>query len=173
MRDVSNRVYLGASLVFVLACGTPGAPDAQRDLTPDAGSALVITPAKATWTWEEVTMPGGSGLRATLRNGSARALTSALGDGFNAEAEQTDLYLAASGGGAVERRDQTGAWQEASLAFLVEGTKPVLLRPGANYALTAFLQGTRRTGSYRIRIDYVASADGVRQSDYSATFEIR
>ncbi|MGH7710750.1 MAG: hypothetical protein ACREOG_05675, partial [Gemmatimonadaceae bacterium] len=65
-------------------------------------------------------------------------------------------------------------WRPAALATLVEGVKPVLLRRGGRYTLTALLFGPRRTGLYRIRVDFFDAPSGVvRQSDYSGPFEIR
>jgi hypothetical protein len=57
---------------------------------------------------------------------------------------------------------------------LVEGAKAVTLRPAAEYSLTAHLAGERRSGRFRIRIDFYDDPGGTeRHSAYSATFEVR
>jgi hypothetical protein len=160
---------------FVIGCGSPAEVREVADLTFDPPFALQITPTKASWTWNEVAGPDGSGVRATIRNNSMLALTTSLGDRFNSATEHADLYLGAvGGGGAVEWRDSNGNWLTAGLAHLVEGVKPVTLRPGGNYTLTALLREPRRSGLFRIRVDFFESPDGrERHSDYSPAFEIR
>ncbi|MEW5918744.1 MAG: hypothetical protein AB1762_20240 [Gemmatimonadota bacterium] len=158
-----------------VACTNPAEVDESADLTPNAGNALTVTLAKSSWTWNEVSAAAGSGIQATVRNGSSRSLRSFLGDAFNGATEQADLYLAdQSGGGAIEWRDGSGTWQPVSLGVLAEGVKAVTLRPAGSYTLTALLAGPRRTGTFRIRIDYYDDPAGTeRQSDYSASFEVR
>jgi hypothetical protein len=164
-----------AFLVGFLACTSPAEVDDAANLTPNAGNALTVTVAKTSWTWNEVSGAAGSGLQATVRNSSSRSLRSFLGDAFNGATEQADLYLAEqSGGGAVEWRDGSGTWQPVSLGVLAEGVKAVTLRPAGSYTLTALLAGTRRTGTFRIRLDYYDEPGGTeRQSDYSAPFDVR
>jgi hypothetical protein len=164
-----------AALGLVIACSSPAELREPSDLTPETPFALLITPTKATWTWDEVSGPQGSGVRATIRNNSMLALTTSLGDRFNSATEHANLYLGAvGGGGAVEWRDATGSWQTAGLAHLVEGVKSVTLRPGGNYTLTALLREPRRSGLFRIRVDFFTSPNGTeRHSDFSPLFEIR
>lgn len=162
------RVFL---LLLFAACISPGDPRDPSDLTPAPPNALSITLTKAIWTWDEVV---GSGVRATLTNASDRTLASTLGDKFNAATEQADLYVALGGSGALEWRDPNGVWRAAGLAHLVEGTKPITLRPAGTYRLTALLREPRNVGTYRIRIDYFDAPFGaVRYTDYSAHFQIR
>jgi hypothetical protein len=156
------------------AFGSPAEFSEPSDLTPsDAALALFITPTKGSWTWEEAG-PEGSGVSATLTNGSERSFLSIVGDKFNAATEQANLFVAKGGSAAVEWRDPDGEWHPAALVQLVEGVKPVLLRRRGYYALTARLFGPRRSGLYRIRVDYFDAPDGTtRYSDYSPPFEIR
>lgn len=161
-------------LLLLAACSSPGDPRESDDLTPDPPNALSITLTKAIWSWDEVVGPQGSGVRATLTNASDRTLASTLGDKFNAATEQADLFVALGGSGALEWRDPNGAWRAAGLAHLVEGTKPITLRPAGTYRLTALLREPRNVGTYRIRIDYFdAPLGAVRHTDYSAHFQIR
>jgi hypothetical protein len=153
------------ALALLGACAEP--TDATQE--QKQASALEIVAAHQVWTWAEVT----SGVtRATVRNASDGTVHSVLGDGFNSAPEHAQLYLARNGGGGVEWRDATGIWREAGLNVLIEGARSVALRAGASYALSAWLVGDRRPGTYRIRLDYT-DASGARASDYSATFEIR
>lgn len=157
------------ALVAMAACDTPIA--VSDDLTPGGTTALVITPAKLVWMWDEVTS---TGVRATLRNSTIRTLESALGDKFNAAMEQADLFVVKGSSGALEREDTDGMWRAVVLDPLVEGIKRVTLRPGANYSLTALLREPRRTGMHRIRVDFYDAPGGTRVfSDYSEPFEIR
>ena len=67
MRATWSRAYrAGAIILLVAACRGPSEPFQPADLTPGAPNALFITLAKATWTWDEVALPQGSGIRATL-----------------------------------------------------------------------------------------------------------
>ena len=157
------------ALAAVTACDTP--IEVREDLTPGGTTALVITPAKSVWTWDEVTS---TGVRATLRNSTIRTLESALGDKFNAAMEQPDLFVVKGSSGALERVDTDGMWHAVVLDPLVEGIKRVTLRPGAHYSLTALLREPRRTGLHRIRVDFYDAPGGTRVfSDYSEPFEIR
>ena len=150
------------------ACDTP--VEIKDDLTPGGTTALVITPAKSVWTWEEATA---TGVRATLRNSTIRTLESALGDKFNAAMEQADLFVVKGSSGALEREEPDG-WRIVVLNTLVEGIKRVTLRPGASYSLTALLREPRRSGMYRIRVDFFDAPGGTKVfSDYSEPFEIR
>lgn len=175
MRAAWGRACRASAIALLIAaCRGPSEPFQPGDLTPDAPHALFITLTKASWTWDEVALPHGSGVRATLTNASERNLESTLGDKFNSAAEQTDLFVVKGGSAALERRDATGEWRIATLAPLVEGVKPVVLRRGGVYRLTTLLFGPRQTGIYRIRVDFVdVLAGGVRFSDYSSHFEIR
>ena len=156
------------AVAAVSACDTP--IEVSDDLTPGGTTALVITPAKSVWTWEEVTS---TGVRATLRNSTIRALESALGDKFNAAMEQADLFVVKGSSGSLEREEPDG-WRIVVLDPLVEGIKRVTLRPGASYSLTALLREPRRTGMYRIRVDFFDAPGGTKVfSDYSEPFEIR
>jgi len=156
------------AVAAVSACDTP--IEVRDDLTPGGTTALVITPAKSVWTWEEVTS---TGVRATLRNSTIRTLESALGDKFNAAMEQADLFVVKGSSGALEREEPDG-WRIVVLNTLVEGIKRVTLRPGASYSLTALLREPRRTGMYRIRVDFFDAPGGTKVfSDYSEPFEIR
>ena len=172
MRRVQARLFEALVLALVSAtCGTPSGPRELGDLTPNDNNALFITLVKPSWTWEEVTT---AGVRATITNGSDRTLASTLGDRFNSASEHASLYVALGGSGAVEWRDPSGTWREMGLAHLVEGVKQVMLRPAGNYTLTALLREPRRTGTFRIRIDFVDAPAGTeRHSDYSGVFEIR
>ncbi|HEV8363784.1 MAG TPA: hypothetical protein VGQ52_09705 [Gemmatimonadaceae bacterium] len=156
------------AVAAVSACDTP--IEVRDDLTPGGTTALVITPAKSVWTWDEVTS---TGVRATLRNSTIRTLESALGDKFNAAMEQADLFVVKGSSGALEREEPDG-WRIVVLNTLVEGIKRVTLRPGASYSLTALLREPRRTGMYRIRVDFYEAPGGTKVfSDYSEPFEIR
>jgi hypothetical protein len=156
------------AVAAVSACDTP--VENSDDLTPGGTTALVITAAKSVWTWEEVTS---TGVRATLRNSTIRTLESALGDKFNAAMEQADLFVVKGSNGSLEREEPDG-WRIVVLNTLVEGIKRVTLRPGASYSLTALLREPRRTGMYRIRVDFFDAPGGTKAfSDYSEPFEIR
>jgi hypothetical protein len=158
----------------LIACSSPVDVADSDDLTPVAPRVLHITPTKGVWTWDEVAGPEGSGLRASLTNATEQSYLSTLGDKFNAATEQAFLFVAKGGSAALEWRDVGGEWKPVALAQLVEGVKPVLLRRGGHYTLSALLFGPRRTGLYRIRVDYFEPADeSMRYSDYSPPFEIR
>ncbi len=175
MHAVWDRArIIGVVTLLVAACRAPAEPfDPGDDLTPNP-NALSITLTKAIWTWDEVVAPQGSGVRATLTNVSERTLLSTLGDKFNSAPEQADLFVAKGGSAALEWRDASGEWRATALAQLVEGVKPVVLRRGGNYTLTALLFGPRRPGIYRIRVDFFdAPAGVVRYSDSSSPFQIR
>lgn len=164
----------GAIALLMAACRGPHRAFNPGDETPDTPNALFITLAKATWTWDEVAAPQGSGVRATMTNASDRNLTSTLGDKFNSASEQADLFVVKGGSSALEWRDASGVWRVAALVPLVEGVKPVTLRRGGVYRLTTVLFGPRQPGIYRIRVDFFdAPAGVVRFSDYSGQFEIR
>lgn len=166
----SGLVVIG----LVAACSTPSAAPEGSDLTPSENTALTITLVKPIWTWEEVAGSQATGVRANIFNWSDRTLTSRLGDRFNSASEQMDLFVTKGGSGALEWRDSEGVWREAGMWQAVEGVKEVLLRPSRSYTLTAMLRDTRRTGLYRIRVDYVeATGSTVQYSDYSGPFEIR
>ncbi len=157
------------ALAVVAACNSP--VEVGDDLTPGGTTALVITPAKLVWAWDEVTS---TGVRATLRNSTVRTFESALGDKFNAAMEQADLFVAKGSSGVLEREDPDGTWRVAALNTLVEGIKRVTLRPGASYSLTAILRDQRRTGMHRIRVDFYDAPGGTAlYTDYSEPFEIR
>jgi hypothetical protein len=112
-------------------------------------------------------------VRGTLRNSTIRTLESALGDKFNAAMEQADLFVVKGSSGSLEREEPDG-WRIVVLNTLVEGIKRVTLRPGASYSLTALLREPRRTGMYRIRVDFFDAPGGTKVfSDYSEPFEIR
>lgn len=172
-RTMSRSLTSAAVAMLLAACSSASEVSELTSLTPNAAHALSITLPKTSWTWDEVSQ--GPGLRAAIRNTTTRAIKSSLGDAFNAASEQPNLFLAElAGGGAVEWRDASGAWEPVALAILVEGAKAVTLRPGTDYSLTAHLAGARRTGTFRIRIDfYDDPAGSERQSDYSAPFEVR
>jgi hypothetical protein len=165
---------VAAVTLLIAACRAPAAPfERDDDLTP-IPNALSITLTKAIWMWDEVAAPQGSGVRATLTNMAERPLLSTLGDKFNSATEQANLFVAKGGSATLEWRGPTGEWRATALAQLVEGVKQILLRRGGNYTLTALLFGPRRTGLYRIRVDFFdAPAGVVRYTDYSAPFEIR
>lgn len=174
MRPAWVRVHgAGAIALVIAACRGPAEPFQPGDLTPIAPNALFITLAKASWTWEEVALPQGSGVRATITNASERNLTSTLGDKFNSAPEQADLFVVKGGSSALEWRDASGVWRVAALAPLLEGVKSVTLRRGGVYRLTTVLFGPRQPGLYRIRVDFIDVNAGVRYSDYSSHFEIR
>ncbi|MGQ0640745.1 MAG: hypothetical protein ACT4P6_08260 [Gemmatimonadaceae bacterium] len=175
MTGVLARAKTYFVLASVIGCSSPAqVGDADDDLTPGVARALHITPVKGSWTWDEVAGPQGSGVRATLTNATARSFISTLADKFNSATEQANLYVAKGGTSALEWRDPSGDWVPSALVQLVEGVKPVLLRRGGHYTLTALVFGPRRTGLYRVRVDYVASAnEGESHTDYSPPFEIR
>ncbi len=175
MRAAWDRVCtVGAITLLIASCRGPHEPFNPGEVSPDTPNALFITLTKAIWTWDEVAAPQGSGVRATMTNASERALTSTLGDKFNSATEQADLFVVKGGSAALEWRDASGVWRVATLAPLVEGVKPVLLRRGGVYRLTTVLFGPRQTGIYRIRVDFFEAPAGVvRYSDYSGHFEIR
>ncbi len=170
MRLAWNHFSVPATaLAVVAACNSP--VEVGANLTPGGTTALVITPAKLVWSWDEVTS---TGVRATLRNSTVRTFESALGDKFNAAMEQADLFVAKGSSGVLEREDPDGTWRVAALNTLVEGIKRVTLRPGASYSLTAILRDQRRTGLHRIRVDFYDAPGGtVLYTDYSEPFEIR
>ena len=159
-------------VLAVGGCNGPAEPRELSDLEQPAVNALFITLTKPTWSWDEVSGPQGSGLRASVYNGSLHPLTSILGDRFNDASEQMNLFVAKGGSGTVEWRSPEGVWLEAGLAQLVEGSRAVVLRPARSYTLSALLRDTPRLGLYRIRVDY-EYPDGTRYSDYSGVFEIR
>jgi len=174
MPGASRRGLAYIALIGLIGCRTPVDLQAADDLTPVAPRALHIIPVKGSWTWDEVAGPTGTGIKANLTNSTERSFISTLGDKFNAATEQAQLFVAKGGSAALEWRDPAGEWLPSALVQLVEGVRPVLLRSNGYYTLTALLFGPRRTGLYRIRVDYFDAADaGTRLSDYSPPFEIR
>ena len=171
MRRIINRYQCTILAAVVMACSSPVDSDVLGDLTPRDNTALFITLTKPSWTWDEVTT---GGVRATITNATDRAVASTLGDKFDSSTEQANLYVALGGSSAVEWIDPGGTWREMGLAHLIEGVKQVTLRPAGNYTLTAQLREPRRSGTFRIRVDFVDVPQGSnRYSDYSGVFEIR
>ncbi|HJU73186.1 MAG TPA: hypothetical protein VJ717_05530 [Gemmatimonadaceae bacterium] len=170
-RMLVQTARISVLALVVMACTSPVESRDLGSLTPRDNHALFITLTKPSWTWEEVSS---GGIQATVTNGSDRPLASTLGDRFNSATEQPNLYVALGGSSAVEWLDSGGIWREMGLAHLVEGVKQITLRPAGNYALTALLREPRRSGTFRIRVDFADfPSGGNRLSDYSGVFEIR
>lgn len=165
------KAIAGAMTTLVLVGACVSDHRISTPTSPGGTSALVITSAKSVWTWEEVVS---TGIRATLRNSTSRALESALGDKFNDAMEQPDLFIARGSNGLLEREDPDGVWRPAALSSSFEAFKRVTLRPGQSYSLTVLLREQRQTGVHRIRVTYYDSPGGSTGfSDYSEPFEIR
>jgi hypothetical protein len=160
------RHPLALSLTLAALLGSCSS-DASGPLI-QTSSSLTITIEKASYTWDEVHVGSGPGVRGTITNVSDRTFTARLGDGFAGE-EQDLLYVANGSDGALERAEGS-AWIAVSGAQLIEGVRQVTLRPGRTYGFIAQPSGEKRTGTYRIVVTF---RDGEEHRVISQTFEVR
>jgi hypothetical protein len=154
------------------ACANATDPAAITTSEVD-GSSLEITPAKASYGWNEVTQ---GGVRGTIRNVSDVPLYSNLGDAMSSSEEQEMLYLASADGG-VERQTSATAWTRVASPPMIEGSRYVLLRPGQTYQFMAPLTGPGEGGTFRVAVSFRSTLNDEEQAaegtSYSPTFSIR
>lgn len=157
-----------ASLLLALglsACSQPA-------LEPlESAAELQITPTQDVFRWGDPAE--GLAVEATVSNTGTLSYYSRLGDGFNAADEQDLLFVAEGTSAWLERREGS-TWVAVERPFLVEGTKVVRLRGGAEYRLVATLTDRDQTGTFRFRVTVGLDPDGTgSQSEaVSSTFSI-
>lgn len=131
---------------------------AQPAFEPLASAAEIrITPSQDVFRWGDPAE--GLSVEATVSNTGTLSYYSSLGDGFNAADEQ-DLLFVAEGTSAWLERREGATWVAVERPFLIEGTKVVRLRGGADYRLVATLNDRDQTGTFRFRVTFGVDPDG-------------
>jgi hypothetical protein len=166
------RLLLIPLATLAIACGTTVDPPLGL---LDGQGTLTIQTEKTSYEWEDLSF-GGAGIVATVTNTGTSPVYARLGDAFNSAEEQDTLFAVTNSDGRVERQ-MGDSWLVMPGGLLVEGFKTVVLKPGTSYTLRAHLEGTRVTGTARIRVTWFASAaevgQGTAHDDTSNTFVIR
>ena len=169
-----RRLWQVALALGLAGCGDDVSASIAAPAPADPGGAFQITPAKTTYTWEELAFTG-TGLVATVKNRSGTDWYANVGDAFNGALEQPQISIANGTDAALELRGSDGSWSALDAGVLVEGSRFVVLRAGKQYELRGNFSGARRTGTARVRFRYwpSASATGTPVVEYSASFTVR
>lgn len=160
--------FLPCSVVMLLALQGCGVDDAtaldSRAGVQGIGLTIVLPTPNIT---SEFLVA--NGLVLAIRNDTDRDYFARLGDGFNASADQSPLFLA-SGTSARLERLTANQWVEVQLGTLVEGSRVVALRARRTYALRAALTSALTPGTYRVVVGYAESASAAEGSAQATVF---
>jgi hypothetical protein len=164
-----TRNIVRLALLFAsAACATVTDPPAG-----DGSGNFVITLSQPEFTRREASE---FGIRATVRNVSARDYYANVGDRFNSALDQDNIFAAVGTHAIIERRASDDLWVNANTGVLIEGSRFVAMRAGKSYALVGSI-APNASGTYRIRLDYSAVNDDPAGTlpfhDYSPTFLVR
>ncbi|MCH7574153.1 MAG: hypothetical protein IIA59_03420 [Candidatus Marinimicrobia bacterium] len=171
----SITLSLMAALLAV-SCSESADPfDTVEDFDP-AGQLAIQTSATS-YDWTDSDFSKSPQVTASIANISSASYYAFLGDGLVRGLEQATLFVAEGSDGYLEFRSGDGEWNSLERVMLFNGVAAIILRPGKQYELLAFLSGPDQpTGTFRFKINYSTQQGGTGGqtfTDYSNTFVIK
>ena len=139
---------------------------------------LSIRTQKSEYTWGPYDLGSSRQIEAIFLNNSKETYYARLGDRFNSDIDQADLFVAEGSNGFIEKFELDGSWRFMPRGVLIEGTRFVELRPEKSYRLFTYLPWQEKeTGNFRIKLEYYHQIDPPPDAnpliDYSNIFSIK